>query len=82
MAGMVAVGFGFAVAKKDWLLSNLGGWLVQHRVLVDPAAGLVTIPYLGGLDVARLAVVVGVGVLAVVMVIMRRKRDDDNRQTR
>ncbi len=82
LAVIVVVGLGFAVAKRDWILSNIGGWLRRRRVLVDGDAALVTIPYLGGLDIARVAVVGGVVVLVVLMLIIRRGRGANTRQAR
>lgn len=69
------------VAAAMWALSHVGDlsagavtWLLEHGVLVAPAAALVNLPggVRAGLDAPRLALLAGVLVLAVVMGLRQR----------
>lgn len=73
---VVCVGLGAAYANRGPLLVAARTWLRRHQVLTDRDV-LVEIPYLGGLDLARIAVLVGAIVVAAVVawVIVRRRAD-------
>lgn len=58
------------------LLTNgpkLAPWLKQHRVVLEPDTGLITIPGLGDLDLPRiLTVAAGLVLLALLIIALRR----------
>lgn len=76
MAGVLVVAVGVAAAHRTWLLTTLGDWLRHHHVLVADEGSVVSIPYLGGLDVARMIIAAGVIGLVVVAAVVRRRRAD------
>ena len=61
------VGLGVLYAKRGPVLASAGGWLRDHQLLTDHNA-IITIPYLGGLDLARILVLVGALVVGVVLI--------------
>ncbi len=59
------VGLGVLYAKRQTVLAGAGGWLRDHQLLTDHDA-VITIPYLGGLDLARILVLAGLFVIMAV----------------
>lgn len=49
-----------AWSKRRLLLSTAGDWLQSHQITLPSEHGLVTIPYLGDVDLPRLLVAVAV----------------------
>ena len=76
--GVIAAGVIFA--KRDHIFATVGDWLRAHRVLTDEDP-MVTIPHVGGLDLARVVILVGVLVVAAVVskVLRRRNRQPSER---
>ena len=70
--GCIAIGVLYA--KRGPVLAGAGGWLRDHQLLTDHNA-IITIPHLGGLDLARILVLTGLFVVATVMagIVMRRR---------
>jgi hypothetical protein len=68
------VGLGVLYAKRQTVLAGAGGWLRDHQLLTDHDA-IITIPNLGGLDLARILVLAGLFVIMAVtagLVVRRR----------
>lgn len=75
------VGLGVLYAKREPVLAGAGGWLREHQLLTDHDA-ILTIPHLGGLDFARIVVLVGLlVVVAVVAAFMVRRPSRSIRNT-
>jgi hypothetical protein len=70
--GCIAIGVLYA--KRGAILAGAGGWLRDHQLLTDHNA-IITIPHLGGLDLARILVLTGLFVVATVLagIVMRRR---------
>ena len=70
--GCLAVGVLYA--KRRTVLTGAGAWLRDHQLLTDHNA-IITIPQLGGLDLARILVLAGFLVITTVMlgVVARRR---------
>lgn len=81
---LVSLGaLGLAWSKRRLLLGALGRWLQQHQVTLPPGQGLVTVPFLGGLDLARiLAGAATAGLLALAAAYLARPWLARNRQAR
>ncbi len=70
--GCIAIGVLYA--KRQSVLAGAGGWLRDHQLLTDHDV-IITIPHLGGLDLARILVLAGLFVVATVVAgIVRRRR--------
>ena len=71
--GCIAIGVLYA--KRQPVLAGAGGWLRDHQLLTDHNV-IITIPHLGGLDLARIFVLAGMFVVTTVMagIVMRRRR--------
>ena len=54
--GCIAIGVLYA--KRQTVLAGAGGWLRDHQLLTDHYA-IITIPHLGGLDLARILILTG-----------------------
>ena len=68
------IALGVLYAKRQSVLAGAGGWLRDHQLLTDHNS-IITIPHLGGLDLARILVLAGLFVVATVMAgIVRRRR--------
>lgn len=68
------IALGVLYAKRQSVLAGAGGWLRDHQLLTDREA-IITIPHLGGLDLARVLVLVGLLVVtAVIARIAARRR--------
>ena len=72
------IALGVLYAKRGPVLAGAGGWLRDHQLLTDHNA-IITIPHLGGLDLARILVLAGLLVVtAVGAAIVRRTSDGHN----
>lgn len=75
------VGLGILYAKRQTVLAGAGGWLRDHQLLTDHNA-IITIPHLGGLDLARILVLAGLlMVVAVVAAFAVRRPSRSSRDT-
>lgn len=72
IVGCLAVGVLYA--KRQTLLTGAGGWLRDHQLLTDHNA-IITIPHLGGLDLARLLILWGLLMITTVVagIVVRRR---------
>ena len=68
------IGLGVLYAKREAVLASAGGWLVDHQLLTDHNA-IITIPQVGGLDLARILVLVGLLVVTAVVAVMAARRE-------
>lgn len=69
--GCIAIGVLYA--KRQSVLAGAGGWLRDHQLLTDHNA-ILTIPYLGGLDLSRILVLAGLLVVATVTAVIVKRR--------
>ena len=70
------VALGVLYAKRGPVLASAGGWLRDHQLLTDRDA-IISIPHLGGLDLSRILILIGVlVVVAVASRIAVRRRTD------
>lgn len=75
--GCIAVGVLYA--KRGLIMAGAGSWLNDHQLLTDRDV-IIAIPQLGGLDLSRILILVGVlVVVAVVARIAVRSRADATR---
>ena len=77
--GCVAIGVLYA--KRGPVLAGASGWLVDHQLLTNHNT-IITIPHLGGLDLARVLVLVGLLVVGAVIVgIAVRRTSNTSRES-
>ncbi len=76
--GCIAIGVLYA--KRQSVLAGAGGWLRDHQLLTDHNA-IITIPHLGGLDLARILILIGILVVLGVTarIAVRRRATPANR---
>ena len=70
------IALGVLYAKRQSVLAGAGGWLRDHQLLTDHNS-IITIPHLGGLDLARVLVLAGLLVVATVIAGMAVRRRSD-----
>jgi hypothetical protein len=75
--GCIAIGVLYA--KRGPILAGAGSWLHDHQLLTDHNA-IITIPHLGGLDLSRILILIGILVAAAVTarITVRRRVDATN----
>ncbi len=76
--GCIAIGVLYA--KRQSVLAGAGGWLRDHQLLTDHNP-IITIPHLGGLDLARILILIGILVVLGVTarIAVRRRATPANR---
>lgn len=67
------IGLGILYAKRGPILAGASGWLRDHRLLTDHNA-IITIPHLGGLDLARILVLAGLLIVTSVTAVTAVRR--------
>jgi hypothetical protein len=72
------IALGVLYAKRGPILAGASGWLRDHQLLTDHNA-IITIPNLGGLDLARILVLAGLLVVTAVGAAIVRRTSDSHK---
>lgn len=68
--GVAMVALGVVWAKRRLIAATVGHWLQQHHITLTPGQGLVTVPFLGSLDLPRVLAAVAVAGLTTLAAVL------------
>ena len=80
---VAAVALTLLWSRRWLLLATVGHWLQLHQITLPPGHGLLVIPYLGGVDLARILAGIAVaGLIGIPAALTVRRRSSQARAER